>query len=28
MKAAEQGMAARVAKGCEDLRSAGRMLAG
>jgi fructose-bisphosphate aldolase, class II len=28
MKLAEQGMAARVAKGCEDLRSAGRMLAG
>ncbi|HEY0638305.1 MAG TPA: class II fructose-bisphosphate aldolase [Pseudonocardiaceae bacterium] len=28
MKVAEQSMAARVAKGCEDLRSAGRMLAG
>jgi fructose-bisphosphate aldolase class II len=28
LKAAEQGMAARVAKGCEDLKSAGRMLAG
>ncbi|HEX5401141.1 MAG TPA: class II fructose-bisphosphate aldolase [Pseudonocardiaceae bacterium] len=28
LKAAEQGMATRVAKACEDLRSAGRMLAG
>jgi fructose-bisphosphate aldolase class II len=28
LKAAEQAMAARVAKGCEDLKSAGRMLAG
>jgi len=28
LKVAEQAMAARVAKGCEDLRSAGRMLAG
>jgi len=28
LKAAEQSMAARVAQGCENLRSAGRMLAG
>ena len=28
LKLAEQNMAARVAKGCEDLKSAGRMLAG
>jgi fructose-bisphosphate aldolase, class II len=28
LKAAEQGMAARIVKACEDLRSAGRMLAG
>jgi fructose-bisphosphate aldolase class II len=28
LKQAEQGMAARVAKACEDLKSAGRMLAG
>ena len=28
LKVAEQSMAARVAKGCEDLKSAGRMLAG
>jgi fructose-bisphosphate aldolase class II len=28
LKAAEQSMAARVTKACEDLRSAGRMLAG
>jgi fructose-bisphosphate aldolase class II len=28
LKAAEQGMATRVAKACEDLRSSGRMLAG
>jgi len=28
LKLAEQSMAARVAKGCDDLRSAGRMLAG
>ena len=28
LKAAETSMAVRVAKACEDLRSAGRMLAG
>ena len=28
LKAAEQAMAARIAKACEDLKSAGRMIAG